>query len=72
MKLFSHIQSDQKVSAHLTITIEKEVHRDFLITLYFNSNYGMSTLGEQKIKLIPQPCYCSQMNMVNKNRHTVH
>ena len=28
------IQGDQKVSVHLMITIQKEVHRDFLITLY--------------------------------------
>ena len=29
------IQGDQKVSVHLMITIQKEVHRDFLITLYY-------------------------------------
>jgi len=29
------IWGDQKVSVHLTITIQKQVHRDFLITLYY-------------------------------------
>jgi hypothetical protein len=28
------VQSDQKVSVHLMITIQKEVKKDFLITLY--------------------------------------
>jgi len=28
------IQSDQKVSVHLTIIVPHQVHRDFLITLY--------------------------------------
>jgi len=28
------IQCDQKVSVHLMITIQKQEHRDFLITLY--------------------------------------
>jgi len=31
----SIIQGDQKVSAHLIITTQKDVHRDFLIILYF-------------------------------------
>jgi hypothetical protein len=30
-----NVQSDQKVSVHLMITVQKEVHRDFLIALYF-------------------------------------
>jgi len=30
-----NIQGDQKVSVHLTITVHHQVHRDFLITLYF-------------------------------------
>jgi len=32
--LITYVQGDQKVSVHLMITIQKEVHRDFLITLY--------------------------------------
>ena len=31
-----NIQVDQKVSVHLTITVHHQVHRDFLITLYFS------------------------------------
>ena len=32
--IYIYIQSDQKVSVHLTITVHRQVHRDFLITLY--------------------------------------
>jgi hypothetical protein len=32
--VYVHIQDDQKVSVHLMITIQKELHRDFLIALY--------------------------------------
>jgi len=43
------VQSDQKVSVHLTITIHHQVHRDFLITLYvlafrLNTYAGIETI----------------------------
>jgi len=37
------IQGDQKVSVHLTITVQHQVHRDILITLYFLTIYCKTT-----------------------------
>jgi len=37
VSLRAEIQDDQKVSVHLTVTVHHQVHRDFLITLYFYS-----------------------------------